>query len=110
MAPAGTVRRTGQLLAAPDATPASPFKRFNSSPEVIRLAVPMYVRFPLSLRNVEGLLFERDNHMLKDAALQVSVFSWPGADRAAGSLSCMQSLTLLTALRVKPLFSPADLM
>ncbi len=39
--------------------PDSPFKRFNSSPEVIRLVVLMYVRFPLSLRNVEDLLFER---------------------------------------------------
>jgi hypothetical protein len=27
--------------------------------EVIRLVVLMYVRFPLSLRNVEDLLFER---------------------------------------------------
>lgn len=41
------------------AKPASPFKHFNSSPEVIRLVVMMYVRFPLSLRNVEDLLFER---------------------------------------------------
>jgi putative transposase len=39
--------------------PASPFRYFNSSPEVIRLVVLMYVRFPLSLRNVEDLLFER---------------------------------------------------
>ena len=39
--------------------PPSPFRRFNSSPEVIRLVVLMYVRFPLSLRNVEDLLFER---------------------------------------------------
>jgi putative transposase len=39
--------------------PASPFRCFNSSPEVIRLVVLMYVRFPLSLRNVEDLLFER---------------------------------------------------
>ncbi|MBX3560959.1 MAG: IS6 family transposase [Sphingomonas sp.] len=38
---------------------ASPFRYFNSSPEVIRLVVLMYVRFPLSLRNVEDLLFER---------------------------------------------------
>ena len=41
------------------AKPLSPFKGFNSSPEVIRLVVLMYVRFPLSLRNVEDLLFER---------------------------------------------------
>ncbi|WP_209349505.1 IS6 family transposase [Pontixanthobacter sp. CEM42] len=39
--------------------PANPFRYFNSSPEIIRLAVMMYVRFPLSLRNVEDLLFER---------------------------------------------------
>lgn len=39
--------------------PANPFRYFNSSPEVIRLVVLMYVRFPLSLRNVEDLLFER---------------------------------------------------
>lgn len=37
----------------------SPFRYFNSSPEVIRRVVLMYVRFPLSLRNVEDLLFER---------------------------------------------------
>ncbi|MES2290329.1 MAG: IS6 family transposase [Pseudomonadota bacterium] len=41
------------------AKPPSPFKGFNSSPEIIRLVVLMYVRFPLSLRNVEDLLFER---------------------------------------------------
>ena len=39
--------------------PTSPFRYFSSSPEVIRLVVLMYVRFPLSLRNVEDLLFER---------------------------------------------------
>ncbi len=38
---------------------ASSFRYFNSSPEVIRLVVMMYVRFPLSLRNVEDLLGER---------------------------------------------------
>jgi putative transposase len=37
----------------------NPFRCFNSSPEVIRLVVMMYVRYPLSLRNVEDLLFER---------------------------------------------------
>jgi transposase-like protein len=40
--------------------PASPFRYFNSSPEVIRLVVMMYVKYPLSLRNVEDLLHERD--------------------------------------------------
>ena len=39
--------------------PASPFRYFNSSPEVISLVVMMYVKYPLSLRNVEDLLFER---------------------------------------------------
>ena len=40
-------------------TQRSPFKYFKTSPEIIRLAVMMYVRFPLSLRNVEDLLHER---------------------------------------------------
>jgi putative transposase len=37
----------------------SPFRYFKTSPQIIRLAVMMYVRFPLSLRNVEDLLHER---------------------------------------------------
>ena len=39
--------------------PANPFRYFKTSPEIIQLAVMMYVRFPLSLRNVEDLLHER---------------------------------------------------
>ena len=37
----------------------NPFRYFNSSPELIRLTVMMYVRYPFSLRQVEDLLFER---------------------------------------------------
>ncbi|MDA9265256.1 IS6 family transposase [bacterium] len=40
-------------------TKSSHFRYFKTSPEIIRLAVMMYVRFPLSLRNVEDLLHER---------------------------------------------------
>ena len=40
-------------------TKPSPFRYFKTSPEGIRLAVMLYVRFPLSLRNVEDLLHER---------------------------------------------------
>ena len=39
--------------------PKTPFYRFNASPEIIRLVVMMYVKFPLSLRNVEDLVHER---------------------------------------------------
>ena len=53
------VRYHGPMSRKSRALPLSPFRRFNSSPEVIRLVVMMYVRFPLSLRNVEDLLFER---------------------------------------------------
>ena len=38
---------------------SNPFRYFNSSPDVIRLVVLMYVKYPLSLRNVEDLLAER---------------------------------------------------
>ena len=40
-------------------TKHSPFRYFKTSPEVIRLAEMLYVRFPLSLRNVVDLLHER---------------------------------------------------
>ena len=40
-------------------TKRSPFRYFKTSPEIIRLAVLLYIRFPLSLRNVEDLLHER---------------------------------------------------
>ena len=40
-------------------TKPSPLLYLKTSPEIIRLAVMMYVRYPLSLRNVEDLLHER---------------------------------------------------
>jgi putative transposase len=36
------------------------FRYFKTGPEVIRLAVMLYVRYPLSLRNVEDLLHEHN--------------------------------------------------
>ena len=40
-------------------TKSDPFKGFHSSLEIICLTVMLYVRFPLSLRDVEDLLHER---------------------------------------------------
>ncbi len=37
----------------------SPFRYFKTSSEIIRLAVVLHVRFPVSLRNVDDLLHER---------------------------------------------------
>lgn len=48
--------------------PASPFRYFHSSPEVIRLVVMMNVRLPLPLRNVEDLLFERGIDLCHETA------------------------------------------
>ena len=50
---------TGGRLPTAMSKPVNPFRYFDSSPEVIRLVVMMYVKYPLSLRNVEDLLFER---------------------------------------------------
>ncbi len=60
----GTVRQnqleTGRAVPyLPNMTKPDPFRYFKTSCEIIRLAVMMYVRFPLSLRNVEDLLHER---------------------------------------------------
>jgi putative transposase len=40
-------------------TQSPPFRYFKTSLEIIRLAVMLYIRFPLSLCNVEDLLHER---------------------------------------------------
>ena len=37
----------------------NPFKYFKTSPEIIRLAVMYYIRYQLSYRDVEDILFER---------------------------------------------------
>lgn len=39
--------------------PGSPFRYFNSSSDVMRVAVLLYLEYRLSLRNVEHLLAER---------------------------------------------------
>ncbi len=57
--------------------PPNPFRWFDSSPEVIRLAVMTHVRYPLSLRNVEGLLFERRIDICHETVrLWWNRFSW----------------------------------
>ena len=63
--------------------PDTPFMRFNSSPEVIRLVVMMYVRFPLSLRNVEDLLFERGIDIYHEAVRLIG---------GAGSARCSPAI------------------
>ncbi len=40
-------------------TRPSPFQYFKTSPDIIRLAVILYVRYPPSLMEVEDLLHER---------------------------------------------------
>ena len=45
----------------------NPFKYFKTSPEIIRLALMLYVRFPLSLRHVEDLLHERGINVSHEA-------------------------------------------
>lgn len=49
-------RATGWSRGMPE---RSSFRYFNISPEIIRLAVMLYIRYPISQRNVEDLLHER---------------------------------------------------
>jgi transposase-like protein len=71
---------------------SNPFRYFNSSPEVIRLVVMMYVRYPLSLRNVEDLLAERGidiSHETVRFWADIRRRDPKEADRADASLSSM---------------------
>ena len=58
-----------------------PFRYFKTSPEVSRLAVMMYVRFPLSHHNVEELVHElgdyqpRTNSITNPISIHVSILS-----------------------------------
>ena len=45
------------------------FRYFKTSPEIIQLAVILYVRFPLSLRKVENLVHERGVDVIYEAIL-----------------------------------------
>ena len=49
--------------------PQSPFRYFNSSPEVIRLVVMMYVRFRLSLQKFASVHANVHNHFNLDRHL-----------------------------------------
>ena len=62
-------------------TKRSPFRYFKTSPEVIRLAVMLYMRFPLSLRNVEDLLHERGIEISHEGSVRAVRLE---AGRAAG--------------------------
>ena len=48
----------GPALSYPAMPNQISFRYFKTSPEIIQLAVMLYVRFPLSLKNVEDLLHE----------------------------------------------------
>ena len=76
----------------------NPFKYFKTSPEVIRLAVMMYIRYPLSLRQVEDILFERGiRHMPRDGAVPVEPV-WANVRRRDQEAAHSSSLILELAL------------
>ena len=66
---------------------SNPLRYFNSWPEVIRLGVMMYVRFPLSLRNVEDLLLGGElMSVMRVSGLVGCVVSETGAGRSTRCL------------------------
>jgi hypothetical protein len=75
-APLGKEARVGALTCLVHAH----LQARNSSPEVIRLAVLLYVKYPLSLRNVEDLLHER--------GIDISMRRY--ATGGTGSVRCLQ--------------------
>ena len=78
-------------------TPPDPFRWFDSSPEVIRYVVMLYVRYPLSLRNVEGPAARaRHRHLPRDGAALVGCASGPCSpprSAASGFRPCVSTRT-----------------
>ena len=62
----------------------SPFRYFKTSPGIIRLAVMMQVRFPLSLRNVEDLRKLMKRYPRPDALVTDRLKSYRAALRELG--------------------------
>ena len=60
--------------------PASPFRYFNSSPEVIRLLVMMDVRFPLSPRRLAAAARSRVQALIPRASENISPSNRKGGD------------------------------
>lgn len=74
-------------------TKPSPFRYFRTSSEVIRLAVMMCVRFPLSLRNVADLLHERGIDVSHETIrFWWQSFDWQVVFNRAPSLHSRQAL------------------
>jgi hypothetical protein len=67
----------GEQLASRD-DKTQPFPLLQDELEIIRLAVMMYVRFPLLLRNVEDLLQERGIPVLGESGSNLSDTTMPG--------------------------------
>ena len=69
----------------------SPFRYFKTSPGIIRLAVMMQVRFPLSLRNVEDLRKLMKRYPRPDAIIMDRLKSYRAALRELGGSSLHQA-------------------
>ena len=76
----------------------NPFRYFNSSPEVIRLAVMMYIRYPLSLRQVEDLLFERGIDICYETVRFWWNLYWADVRRRDQEAAYSSSIILIVAL------------
>lgn len=79
----------------------NPFRYSNSSPEVIRLAVMMYMRYPLSLRQVEDILIERGIDIC-----HVTV-RWPGSGKSRPSRKLPPPMLRITTISIKTILSVA---
>ena len=64
-----------------------PFRYFKISPEIIRLALMLYVRYPLTLRSVEDLLHERGCSQ-SSAPSPAGIIQKPAALPHAGDAVC----------------------
>ena len=87
----------------------NPFCYYKTSPDVIRLAVMMYIRFPLSSRQVEDLLHERGIDISYETVCLVRYWGNRMKRKAAVILSFSQANYRLfadqTAVRATPLIS-----
>jgi putative transposase len=75
----------------------SPFRYFKTSPEIIPLAVMLYVRFPLALGNLEEFMQERGIEISHETVR----FWWNRFGPMSAEVRCRSLFSLRSTLKVR---------
>jgi hypothetical protein len=77
-------------------TTCSPFKYFKTSPEIIRLAVMYYIRYPLSFRQVEDILHVWEDDVEFSRLIQTLIAAMALEQRSGLTVASLRTILKVT--------------